>query len=200
MKKYCVTINRQFGSLGRAIAKEVSEILGIEYYDRDIVEATSRRMNLSLATVSTNEETSSKTSFFDMLFPLGDSSQEKQKDIFEVQRQIILDLADKESCIIVGRCADAILKDHKDCLNIFIYAPKEARFNNCINILKMKPAEAQKMISEIDEARDNYYRHYAGYSHEDIEHKHIMIDSSLFGVHGTAEILAEIIKKRFEIA
>jgi len=200
MQKYCVTINRQFGSLGRTIAKELSEMLGIEYYDRDIVEATSQKLNLPVSTVSINEETSYKSSFFNTLFPLGDSSIDKQNKIFDTQRKIILDLADKESCIIVGRCSDFILKDYKDCLNIFIYAPKEARFNNCVNILNMSTGEASHMIAEVDKARDNYYRHYAGYSFEDIEHKHILIDSSLFGVHGTAQVLAEMIKKRFDIS
>jgi cytidylate kinase len=200
MKKYCVTINRQFGSLGRTIAKEISEMLGIEYYDRDIVEATSKKLNLPVSTVSDNEEISFKSNFFNTMFPLGDSSIDKQNKIFEVQRQIILDLVDKEACIIVGRCADFILKDNKDCLNIFIYAPREDRFNNCVNILNMQPAEAEHLITEVDKARDNYSRHYAGCSHEDIKSKHIMINSSLFGVRGTAEILAEIIKKRFEIS
>ena len=64
----------------------------------------------------------------------------------------------------------------------------------------MHPAEARKMITEVDRARDNYYRNYAGYSMEDIKHKHLMIDSSLLGVQGTAEILVKIIKKRFEIS
>lgn len=199
MKKYCITINRQFGSLGSSIAKEVSEILKIEYYDRDIVETASKKLNLPISTISEQEETSVSSSFFYRMFPLGDSSNDKQKIIFNTQRQIILDLADKESCIIVGRCADFILRDHKECLNIFIYAPKKARLDNCINILKMKPAEAEKMITEVDKARDNFYKYYAGYSHQDINHKHVMIDSSLLGVHGTAEILTQIIKKRFEL-
>lgn len=198
MEKYCVTINRQFGSLGRPIAKEVSEILGVEYYDRDIVEKTSRKLNLPVSTISTNEETSFKSNFFNMLFPLGDSSKDNQDKIFNAERQIILNLADKESCIIVGRCADFILKDYKNCMNIFIYAPKEVRFQNCIKILNMKPEEARRMITEVDKARDNYYRNYAGYSLKDIDHKHIMIDSSLFGVHGTAKVLARMIKERFE--
>ncbi|APM39530.1 AAA family ATPase [Clostridium kluyveri] len=198
MDKYYITINRQFGSLGRPIAREISSTLGIEYYDRDIVEATSRKLNLPVSTISRHEETSFKSNFFNMLFPLGDSSKNNQDKIFDAERQIILNLADKESCIIVGRCADFILRDHKNCMNIFIYAPKEARFENCVKILKMESEEARKMIAEVDKARDNYYRNYAGYSLEDIKHKHIMIDSSLLGVHGTAEILVEIIKKRFE--
>lgn len=199
MKKYCVTINRQFGSLGRPIAKEISEILGIEYYDRDIVEKTSRKLNLAVSTISTHEETGFKSNFFNMLFPLGDSSKSNQNKIFDTESQIILNLADKESCIIVGRCADFILKDHKNCINIFIYAPKDARFDNCVKILNMEPTEARKMITEVDKARDNYYKNYAGYSLEDIKHKHIMIDSSLFGAQGTAQVLSKIIKKRFEI-
>lgn len=198
MEKYCVTINRQFGSLGRPIAKEISEILGIEYYDRDIVEKTSRQLNLPVSTISKHDEISSSSNFFNMLFPLGDSSKENQDKIFNAERQIILNLADKESCIIVGRCADFILKDYKNCMNIFIYAPKEVRFQNSIKILHMKPSEARHMITAVDKARDNYYRTYAGYSLEDINHKHLMIDSSLFGVHCTAKILAEMIKKRFE--
>ena len=200
MKKYCVTINRQFGSLGRPIAREISKILGIEYYDRDIVEETSKKLNLSVSAISSNEEKSFKVNFLNMLFPLGDSSKENQDRIFDAQRQIILDLADKESCLIVGRCADFILQDYKECINIFIYAPKKARFNNCVNILKMKPAEAHRMILEVDKARDNYYRNYAGYPLEDISHKNLMIDSSMLGVNGTAQLLAEMIKRRFIIS
>jgi cytidylate kinase len=200
MGKYCVTINRQFGSLGRPIAKKVAEILGIEYYDRDIVEETSRKLNLPVSTISKHEETGDKLSFFNMLFPLGDSSKNNQDRIFKAESQIVLNLADRKSCIIVGRCADFILKDYSNCMNIFIYAPKEKRFDNCVNILNMKPEEAHKMIREVDKARENYYRNYAGYSLDDIKHRHIMIDSSLLGIDGTSQILAEIIKKRFEIS
>lgn len=199
MGKYFVTINRQFGSLGRPIAKEVAEILGIEYYDRDIVEETSKKLKLPVATISEHEETIAKSIFFNMIFPLGDSSIEDQNKIFAAEKQIILDLSDKESCIIVGRCADYILEDYKECMNIFIYASKEDRFKNCVNTLNMEPEEARKMIIEVDKARDNYYKNYAGYKLEDIEHRHVMIDSSLFGVHGTAQVLADMIKKRFEI-
>jgi len=198
MKKFCVTINRQFGSLGRAIAKELSEMLEIEYYDRYIVEATSKKLNIPISTISEIEEISIKSSFSNVMSPLGDTSNDKQHKIFDIQRRIILDLADKKSCIIVGRCSDFILKDYKDCLNIFTYAPKEARFKNCVNILNMKPAEAERMITKVDKARDNYYRYYAGYSNESIKQRHIMIDTSLFGVHGTAQVLADMIKKRFE--
>ncbi|MGK0467808.1 AAA family ATPase [Clostridium sp.] len=198
MKRYCVTINLQFGSLGRVIAKELSGILGIEYHDKYIVEAASKKLNMPISTISMIEESSIKSSFSNVMSPLGNISTAKQHKLFDVQRRIILDLAEKKSCIIVGRCSDFILKDYKECLNIFIYAPSKARYKNCVDTMNMKPLEAERMIAKVDKARDSYYRCYAGYSNESIKHRHIMIDSSLLGVHGTAQVLADMIKKRFE--
>lgn len=156
-KKYIVTITRQFGSLGRPIAREMSEILGIEYYDRDIVEATSKKMNLPVSKISEHEETYS-TSLFPMLLPLGSDSIAKQDEIYNVQKEVIREMAEKESCSIVGRCADYIFRDHRNVLNIYIYAK---------------------------------------YAPGDPDSKQIMIDSSMLGVKGTAEVLAEIVQRRF---
>lgn len=199
MEKYCITIARQFGSLGRSVAQELSEMLKIEYFDRDIVEETSKKMNLPVSKISSNEERSIRSNLFNMLFPLGTDSTETQDKIFKAQQQIILDIADRHSCIIVGRCADYILRNQKNCINIYIYAPYEARLKNCVNTLNMKPDDAKKMIHDVDKARELYWKRYANYSHADFNHKHLMIDSSLFGVTGTAELLADIIKKKFHI-
>ena len=98
---YVVTITRQFGSLGRPIAHQLSEKLGIEYYDRDIVETTAKRMNQRVSVISDAEE-AAKSSFFKMRFPLGTEESRIQDEIFDVQQKIITELADKESCIIVG--------------------------------------------------------------------------------------------------
>lgn len=195
-KKYIVTITRQFGSLGRPIAWEMSEILGIEYYDRDIVEETSKKMNLPVSKISEHEETYS-TNLFSMLLPLGSDSIAKQDEIYNVQKQIIREMAEKESCIIVGRCADYIFRDHRNVLNIYIYAPVDARYKNCVEVLKMKPEEATKMIYKVDKARTVYHKRYAKYALGDPDSKQIMIDPSMLGVRGTAEILAEIVQKRF---
>ncbi|MDR3599490.1 MAG: cytidylate kinase-like family protein [Desulfosporosinus sp.] len=193
-----VTIARQFGSLGRPIARKVSEKLGIEYYDREIVEFTSKKLNLPVSTIS-DEEESAKSAFFNMSFPLGMGTTEIQDQIFVVQRKIITDFAEKESCIIVGRCSDYILKDCTDIINIFIYAPYTARLRNCVESLNMQPAEAKKMIAAVDKAREAYHRHYCGYSMSDKDFKHVMLDSSLLGVDGTCDVLVEIIRKRFDL-
>ena len=132
-----------------------------------------------------------------MLLPLGSDSIAKQDEIYNVQKQVIREMAEKESCIIVGRCADYIFRDHRNVLNIYIYAPVDARYKNCVEVLKMKPEEATKMIYKVDKARTVYHKRYAKYALGDPDCKQIMIDSSMLGVRGTAEILAEIVQKRF---
>lgn len=198
-KKYVVTITRQFGSMGRPIAREMSERLGIEYYDRDIVDEISKQMNLPVSTISKLEERYSSPNFFNMIFPLGFATAQKQDQIFDVQTKIINDLVEKESCIIVGRCADYLMRDHKRHLNIYIYSSYENRLKNCVERLNMNEEEAGKMIQEVDKARNNFHRRFANNTlPSDPIYKDIMIDSHLFGIEGTAEFLTDIVKKKFE--
>jgi cytidylate kinase len=195
-KNYVVTIERQFGSLGRPIAKRVSEQLGIEYYDRDIVDITAAKLNLPVSTVSDYEE-KAKSNFFSMLYPLGMGTTEMQDVIFQTQKKIILELADKESCIIVGRCADFMLKNYPNVMKIFIYAPYKERLRNCVERFKMQPDEAKRMISQVDKAREAYHRRYSGHSMSDKDYNHLLIDSSLLGIEGTCDILVDMIRKKY---
>jgi cytidylate kinase len=194
--KFVVTIARQFGSLGRPIARKVSEMIGVEYYDRDIVDLAAKKLQLPVSEISDNEEIA-KSAFFNMSYPLGMGTTSIQDDIFIAQKKIILELAEKESCIIVGRCAEHILSDYKNIIKVFIYAPYTERLKNCVETLNMQPDEAKRMIAEVDKARDAYHKHYCGYSMSDKNHKHIIIDSSLLGVDGTCDVLVNIIKKKF---
>lgn len=197
MENLVITLSRQFGSLGRPIAKRMSELMNIEFYDRDIVEKTAQKMDLSVKEVSKNEESAS-IPFFNMKFPLGSGTSATQDKIFQTQCGIINELADKESCIIVGRCSDYVLRNRKNCIKIFIFAPFEERLKNCLDYLHMEEADARKMIAEVDKARDRYHMHYAKYLPSDFQHEDILINSSLLGVEGTAKELVHIIKERFE--
>lgn len=196
MKKFSVSISRQFGSLGRPIARELSEILGVEYYDRDIVNMVAKKHNISVKEVSDLEESAAKYSF--MRFPLGTGTTAMQDKIFQTQTAIIREIAEKESCIIVGRCADSILENFENHLSIFIYAPYEERIVNCVNELGMDVKQAKKMISEVDRARDAYHMRYVKYLPNDVNHIDIMINSAVFGVKGTAAVLAQMVKERFQ--
>ncbi len=198
MNNYIITITRQFGSLGRPIAGKLAEILGIEYYDRDIVEKAAKEMGENIKVVSEEEE-KADGSFAWMKIPFGIATSEKQDAIFDIERSVIEKFALQRSCIIVGRCADAILSDRKNAVHVFIYAPFEERLRNCVDILKMDEKEARKTIKEVDKMRDAYHKRYAGFLPADPEHKNILIDSSMLGVNGTAKYLADLVNLKFKL-
>lgn len=196
MAHYVVTISRQFGSMGRTIAEKMSKELGINYLDREIVEAAAQRMGYPVKTVSEAEE-SAGTVFQPKRIPFNLGIYSITDEIFEVEKNIIYDRAMKESCIIVGRCADSILKDFENHLNIYVYAPYEARLHNCIHELMMNEKTARRMIKEVDTARENYQRKYCPEVSGIYDNKDIMINSSSFGVDATADILVDIVKKKW---
>lgn len=200
MEKFVVTITRQFGSLGRPVARKMSELLGVDYYDRDIVDQAAKKLQLPVSVVDQEEERAVKQAvnpFSRMMFPLGKGTSSTQDKIFEAQKNIIQFLAEKNSCIIVGRCSDFILSEVENSIHIYIYASYETRLRHCIEDLNMEETEARRMIRSVDEARDSYHMQYAGYLPDDKRHKDILIDSSLFGVEGTAQFLADAVKKKY---
>lgn len=195
MENYVVTISRQFASFGRSIAQKLSQELSVEFYDRDIVEATAKRMGQPIPVIS-NEEENVHPEFFKRKYPLGMGVANIQDEIFLVQSNIIRDIAQRESCIIVGRCAGYILRDHPRCLNVFIYSPYEQRLKNCIEALQMDLKVAKKMIKEVDRARENYRQRYCTDVKNVYDGYDLMIDSSRFGIEKSAKILADIVRNQ----
>ncbi len=193
-EKYVITISRQFASMGRSIAKKLAEELGIEFYDRDIVEQTARRMGLPVSTISDTEE-SANNIYYKRIYPLGMAIKSMQDEVFMVQQNIIRDLADRESCIIVGRCADEVLKDHPRLLNVHVFAPKADRLRNCVEKLGMDEATAKKTLPRVDKSRAGYHKVYGGGG--EYVNCHLMLNSSQFGIEGSAHLLALIARDRF---
>ncbi len=196
MKQYVVTISRQFGSMGRTIAQLMAWDLGVNFYDRDIVEETAKRMGLPISVISAKEENANSV-YFKRQYPLGMGLSNMQDEIFSIQKNIIEDLAKKESCIIVGRCADSILADMENRLSVYIYAPYEKRFANCTKILKMEEKVARRMIREVDRSRELYHRRYCPEYTDPFSNRDLLIDSSRFGIEKTAEMLSEIVRDFF---
>ena len=192
-EKYVITISRQFASMGRSIAKKLAEELGIEFYDRDIVEQTARRMGLPVSTISDTEE-SANNIYYKRIYPLGMAIKSMQDEVFMVQQNIIRDLADRESCIIVGRCADEVLKDHPRLLNVHVFAPKADRLRNCVEKLGMDEATAKKTLPRVDKSRAGYHKVYGG--GDEYVNCHLMLNSSQFGIEGSAHLLALIARDR----
>lgn len=194
MKQYVVTISRQFGSMGRSIAQALARQLDIDFYDRDIVEETARRMGLPVSTISDTEE-SANNIYYKRIYPLGMAIKSMQDEVFMVQQNIIRDLADRESCIIVGRCADEVLKDHPRLLNVHVFAPKADRLRNCVEKLGMDEATAKKTLPRVDKSRAGYHKVYGG--GDEYVNCHLMLNSSQFGIEGSAHLLALIARDRF---
>jgi len=195
--KYCITISRQFGSMGRPIGMKLAEELGISFYDRNIVEEAASKLGLSLKLASDLEERE-KSGFMYMMHPLGTGrSKELQEKLFCTEAQVIREYAARESCVIVGRCSDYLLMNEKNHINFYIFAPYAQRLKNCVERLHMTEDEAQRMISRVDSARDAYHKRYTRFKQEDLEYNNVMVDSSLLGIEGTARMLADIVKMKF---
>ena len=197
MDKYVITISRQFGALGRTIAQKMAAELGIEFYDRDIVEHTAKRMGLPVSEISKEEERAGGF-FAERRYPLGMGPVSMQEELFQVQTNIIRDFASKESCIIVGRCGDYCLRDMERVLDIYVYAPIEKRVENCISILGMDEKTARGMIQDVDKARENYRRKYCKDIAGIFDNRDICIDSGKFGADTSADILCGVVRSVFD--
>lgn len=201
MDNYVVTVGRQFGSMGRPIAKKAAELLGINYYDRDIVEEVAKRMKAPLSLISQEEEEARHRfgKYGKMLFPLGNGTTELQDKIFSVQQCVLQDFADQGPCILVGRCGDYIMRNRKRLLRFYIYAPLDKRVQNCVEFFGMTEEKGRKMCIDVDKARDAYHRHYTGFDPTDHRCKDIMLNSGTLGVDETAEIMVDIIRNKFGV-
>ena len=198
MEQYVITISRQFGSMGRSIARELSEILGIEFLDRDIVEATAKRMGLPVSVIS-DEEESMKSTFFRRQYPLGMGMSSLKDEIFLTQKNIIRDFAAKGSCIIVGRCADYILREHPRCANVFISASKEDRIARLCAMHHIDAEAAEEMIEKADKRRSEYYNYYSYKTWGAAATYHLCIDSSSLGIEETVRFIEEFVVKKLQL-
>ncbi|MCL1817803.1 MAG: cytidylate kinase family protein, partial [Spirochaetaceae bacterium] len=195
LENYVVTISRQFGCPGKTIAKKMAELLGVEYYDRDILEQVAAEMNLPVPRLESDEV---EAEYVKLLFPLGTGTDEEKEMIFAAQQKIILQFAEKNSGIFLGRCADYILRNHANLFSIYIYAPREARRDFCIKHLGIPAGDADRIMDDADGARLSYSMNYARVYSQNLENKNISIDSSLFGsIDETAEVLVSMIRRKF---
>ena len=190
---YVITISREFASLGRSIAQLTAKELGIYYMDRDIVEETAKRLGLPVSEIGESEERVSNR-FLYRKFPLGRAPKTLEDEIFQVQSNIIQDTAASRDCIIVGRCAESVLRNRTRRLSIYIRAPYEARLRNCIESLEMDYSTAERMIHDVDLARERYRERYVYELKDEFTDRDIIMDSSAFGVEGTAALIAAMAK------
>lgn len=165
MKKRVITISREFGSGGHSIGKAVAKTLGISFYDQELLEKIAAETGFSKEFIEEAAEYS--TAKNSLLFNLvmnrslhGRTEPSPADTIYFAQTKIIKSLAEKESCVIVGRCSDYILRDNSDCLHVFIYSDTEDRAKRILERYGESEKPIQKRIADKDARRKIYYSHY----------------------------------------
>ena len=161
MAKRIITISREFGSGGRFIGEEVAKKLGIAYYDKNIINQIAEESGLSPDYIQESAELSPKKGLFAYAFAGRDITGKSLEDmVYEAQRKVILELADKESCVIIGRNADFILKDREDVLNVFIYGDMPEKIKRICKLYNVTEDGAVKLIKDTDKRRRINYNFY----------------------------------------
>ena len=200
MTKRIITISREFGSGGRFIGEEVAKKLGISYYDKNIISRIAEKSGLSPEYIQENAELSPKKGLFAYAFAGRDITGKSVEDmVYEAQRKVILELADKESCVIIGRNADYILKDTEgiQLVRAFIYAPNDVRVHNIMESHNLSEKDAKLLLDEKDKRYHKRHLALTGSNRGDRHNRDMLIDSGLLGVDGTAELIEEVAKKVF---
>ena len=162
------------------------------------MEATAKRMGLPVSVIS-DEEESMKSTFFRRQYPLGMGMSSLKDEIFLTQKNIIRDFAAKGSCIIVGRCADYILREHPRCANVFISASKEDRIARLCAMHHIDAEAAEEMIEKADKRRSEYYNYYSYKTWGAAATYHLCVDSSSLGIEETVRFVEEFVAKKLQI-
>ena len=195
MAKRIITISREFGSGGRFIGEEVAKKLGIAYYDKNIIGQIAEKSGLSPEYIQENAELSPKKGLFAYAFSGFDITGKSVEDmVYEAQRNIILELAEKEPCVIIGRNADYILKDRDDVLNVFIHGDMPEKIKRITGLYNVKEKEAVKMMADTDKRRRTNYNFYTDQNWGKASNYTLCLNSSQLGYDRCEMIIMECVK------
>ena len=204
MNQYVITIGRQFGSGGRSIAEKLAKKLDIKFYDKELISIAAKESGISPEVFEGVDEKATNSLLYSLSmgmysfgsgFPaMGDLPVNDK--LYLLQHKIIKEIAEKENCVIVGRCADYVLRDNPKRVSIFIYADMEFRKEQSIKKHGIDPAHAEHIINKTDKNRANYYSFYSGQKWGQTENFDLCIDSSKLDEDKIVELIAEYIKMR----
>ena len=197
MKKKIITISREFGSGGRTIGKKVATLLGMVFYDKELVEQVAVETGFNPQYVEEEGEFASNKTGFAYDFPYGFSSAMKGMSAADflwcMQRDVILRIAEKAEqtpCVIVGRCADYVLKDRDDCLHVFIHASPAFRAERIVRLYGESEKNPENRLQDKDKRRKINYRHYTDRDWGMSQNYHVSLDSSVIGIDKCVDIIA----------
>ena len=179
-KHIVITISREYASGGRYVGKLLADKLGINFYDKELITLAAKESGLSKKYIEETDENSRRT--------------ENDDRIFIAESKVIKKLAKNESCVIVGRCADYILKDNKDVLKVFLYSDEDNKVNRAVKYYGLDKNKASKIISKINKEREKHYKFYTNRNWKDFDNYDLIINVDSQGVEKTAEYISNYIK------
>ena len=195
MAERVITISREFGSGGRFIGEEVAKKLGIKYYDKDIIGQIAEQSGFSPEYIQKNAELSPKKGLFAYAFSGRDITGRSVEDmVYEAQREVILNIAEKEECVIIGRNADFILKDRRDVLNVFIHGDMPEKTERICRLYHVTETEAVKMMADIDKRRMTNYGFYTDQKWGMANNYTLSLNSSKLGYNMCCKIIMDCTK------
>lgn len=205
MKHIIINVGRQLGSGGHDIGRMLALDFQAKYYDRELMNLAAKESGFSEKFFEENDE---KKGFFKGLFNVQTShlsggsmykTNFSQESLFQFQSEAIIKAAREGSCVFVGRCADYVLRDFGNTVNIFISAPISFRIEQIMNKQHLDPEAARKFIEQKESKRAAYYNYYTGKKWGAAESYDLCIDTSILGIMETEKLIADFIRKKFEI-
>lgn len=195
MKHFVITVGCEFGSGGPEIGKMLAKSLGIEYYDRDLVDKVVEKIGVEKHLV---EEADNKNFVpYGIETSLGTRYANLSNKVIYTQFDVIRKMA-KTSCVIIGRCSDYILKGQDDVVNVFVYAPTEVRIKTIMEKMNLSERHAAEVIRDYDNAPHRRYKYITGTYRGDRHNRHLLVDSSVLGWEKTAKFIKSFVEMCFE--
>lgn len=188
MKKRIITISREFGSGGRTVGKRTAEQLGIPCYDRELIQKIAGKSGFDERYIKSLDETA-PGGFLASAFSNRTFGQTNEDYLWNMQRKVILELAEQGPCVIVGRCADFILRDQADCLTVFIHADLAFRAQRIVQVYGEREDSPEQRIRDKDKRRAAYHRFYTDMKWGYAKNDQISLDSGLLGIDACVEVL-----------
>ena len=192
-RQIVITLSREFGSGGRYVGRLIADKLGIKLYDKDFVIKVAEETGLSQEYIEQNEQ---KRSALAQLNNGYYSEFNNSDELFAKESELIKEIADKESCVIIGRCADSILGDRANVVKVFVYSDMEDKIKRATKYYGMDKEKAEKEIERIDKQRGNHYKYYTGKEWKDFANYDICVNSDALGVEKTADMICKIVEEK----
>ncbi|MCD8145772.1 MAG: cytidylate kinase-like family protein [Clostridiales bacterium] len=192
--KHIITIGRQFGSGGHEIGEKLAEKLGVNFYDKDILQSVARNTGVCEAILSESDESASNSLLYSLVMNTRTEPFEEKMAKYEVR--YLRQQVEKGSCVIIGRRANYLFRDDPALLSVFITAPIENRIDRIMERYGLDAKAAQKLISSTDKKRASYYYYRTDQRWTDLNQYQFILDSSVFGIDGTVEMLTKMVAQR----